>query len=746
MTDLSDFLKSSSSGLVDHDWLVVDPEEYAKTEALPLQNLDIVPDLSALWDHQDKPATSYLLPNSADKPKSMVDVARDSGQTRQAAAAEVVRTARLLVLQTTDERKIYDGLIRRFPKNTIASCSSALKGVFAERGLLGRFYVAASDFPECHFGRQQDMTFVKRHASTARFLLAKDECSSCVQNKEGNCAVFHKRLVPTVPYTDENAETVERTQAIGKQASASRDPKDRIRHAFLSKPVASNPIAVPVKENPAAYLSEPTGHAPAYVPPPTFNKERAAVSDLVEYLFKQGRITVEEVHDATFRISCASSKEELANFVAHLETLEAPDPKVYNGPVFPRPKVTAESIRAGFVAASDLLRKQTAAAEQAVQERKARPIIALLRKEMLKGAGIDALKNALSLAFDPRDLIETRESWLPLFQKAGFLGTLYTEQGLFSNCHDGVSFLNKYASPVRYVIAGQKCTGCVYNKIGKCLLYRRPLLKDASEVMTPTEVAASLDRLTAEGKISPGQFDHIKTENPEKALRMAYKLAHRKARIKDPITRMDVYHQFVGSTPEKGTSDLTRREIVTATRRYMNEGLYGKALGTVLRKRFDPRDLAAAREDLKATIPEQGLAGIYYVDPTVYPDYGKGCAEPSRLFKATSVPYLKVGPACGGCIHQTRPGFCAKISKPLVVEPPYENKRAVRAAVLASPDPLVVEPEHLINYGANMLVEFQMQNTPPDIEWDEGPTTTPPLDISLTGPDLGDLLCHLGNG
>ena len=80
-----------------------------------------------------------------------------------------------------------------------------------------------------------------------------------------------------------------------------------------------------------------------------------------------------------------------------------------------------------------------------------------------------------------------------------------------------------------------------------------------------------------------------------------------------------------------------------AASRYMNEGLYGRQLLGLLKSRFASTDIKAATELLRKVLAEQGLQGIFFVDPTVYDDYSRGCDEGSRLHRARQVPYVVKG-------------------------------------------------------------------------------------------------------
>jgi hypothetical protein len=148
----------------------------------------------------------------------------------------------------------------------------------------------------------------------------------------------------------------------------------------------------------------------------------------------------------------------------------------------------------------------------------------------------------------------------------------------------------------------------------------------------------------------------------------------------------------------------------------MNEGLYGKDLLRALKSRFDPRDIKASAEDLRTILAEQGLQGIYYVDASVYDDYGKGCDEGARLNRTRLVPYVKMASKCGSCVLQTKVGFCSKYNKPLVNEPPYMDKAAQQREILASGSSVEVSPASIMgsNLRHNILAQFEMQK---ELQW-----------------------------
>lgn len=286
---------------------------------------------------------------------------------------------------------------------------------------------------------------------------------------------------------------------------------------------------------------------------------------------------------------------------------------------------------------------------------------------------------------------------------------VYTKQVGFDDCHTGADFLAKHNPGVRAIVAGEKCGSCIYNKT-RCLLYGKSLIKNASDVLTNETVEAVLLEHRMAGRLPPWdtKVASVWGDTPSKALR-AIHVAVQQDTVREAPARMGFMAGFHGHS---STEDMEPAEspIIKQASRFLNEGLYGRDLLAVLKARFQTRDLVAAQAALRPVLAEQGLQGIYYVDPSAYDDYGRGCDEASRLHRTRLVGYLKQGSKCSSCVHQVRTGFCSKIDKLLVDEPPYANKAAMQREVLASGSSTEVSYGSLVNNATNTLAEFQMQH------------------------------------
>lgn len=552
---------------------------------------------------------------------------------------DLVRTARLAIMQSTDPNRIRNALTSRYDTNALANAKTALASVLAERGLLGRLYIAAADFPGCDRGGKTASEFVRRFAPEAKYVVAKTACGDCchrqvMTNGTSHCGVFKKEIQVEVPYSDGLAKEIElKQQAKGMTVQASvGTPRERIQRAFLMEAQGTD----------ASFTGRPQA---------------------------------------------------------------APAPAV--------PMDTQQVL----IAASSLTKKRDEENRRKLAEAKARPIVTLLRREMLKGHSEPELIHALRLAFDLRDLEETKAEWGPLFREAGLYGVVYSTQNSFDDCREGADFLNKHASKARAIVQGSKCSSCIFNQASRCMMYGRKLIASASDVLTTDTVQAVLDENRIAGKLP---YDAAKLHwgsTPTEALKAIHKAATMPLAGPGLSLRSSIETAFYGQTHVGQTSELTKREIIKAAAQYMNEGLYGEDLGTVLRSRFDPRDLLASAQELKQVLAEQGLQGIKYIDPTVYDDYGAGCKQAANKHRSrTAVQYLKVGDKCASCVHQSRPGHCSVISKQLVVEPPYVDKLAEQRAILASGRATEVSYASLMNNGLSMMQEYQLQHQAPALE------------------------------
>ncbi len=723
--DISGFI--TEAAVPDLAWLEVKPEEYRAQDRLPQQNLDTIPDLEAAWSHEGKDPSAYYVQNSG----VLENLAALSESHRTASASpDFTRVARVVFLASQgDAQRFLSTMAQKFDVDTLRANRQVMANLLSEKGLFGSYYIEAQDFPSCQANGKAPLSFVQKHAATSRFLVAKTSCQDCVHRQEApgvapRCAVFQRQLVWEVPYQDAIAAGIEaQQQAKGHVATAGADPRERIKNAYLAPLKKDASLAPTFKENTARNLA-PVVPVPEVKLPPDLLWARKKAEDYIAWAHQVGKITAQEVSDAGAVVRMASSREDIAGVLRQVEALEAPAARVYDAPLPPPPPppVTPEDISRGLIAAQALTKKKAEKVASEISQREAAPVIALLQREMIKGRKPHELAQAMRLAFGQDLLTKTREAWEPLAREAGVFGIVYLPQTTFTDCRQGSEFVSKHNPSLKMVVAGSKCQGCVFNRGGSCAEYNKPLVASSTAAYREDVVKVAFQEKVSLGHMRPQQWQRYASMGPKEALQALHREAAPTNAI--PVPRSgDIYTVFAGHGKEHSTSDLTRRSIVRLASQQLNQGLYGEDLLQALRLAFDERDLKATLPELRNVLAEQGLQGVYYVDPAVYEDYGQGCEEASRLHLARGIKYAKVGPKCATCIHQQVKGQCSKLKKALVVEPPYHDKAAQQKAILSSGAATEVDYASLVNNGAKMLSDYELVEGGLDVDLD--PETAP---------------------
>lgn len=242
--DISDLMHNQS--VSDLSWLSVDEDMYRAAEALPKQNLDIIPELqTALTYEDDERVPSLILM----RPHTIVNqnpLDRPSATLRAAASGLVRNRVAKYVIAGLDARTTSEKLQFEFSPEDLRAAVSDVQPILDERGLLGNVYVNAEHFPRCA-QEGSDRKFVANAAPRALFVLAKEQCTNCVHNKNGVCASFKKRIVDEIPYTQKTfahyAVQLNSENRLGEvrisSSTTDQERKEAIRVGFLRSPVAS---------------------------------------------------------------------------------------------------------------------------------------------------------------------------------------------------------------------------------------------------------------------------------------------------------------------------------------------------------------------------------------------------------------------------------------------------------------------------------------------------------------------------
>lgn len=188
--------------------------------------------------------------------------------------------------------------------------------------------------------------------------------------------------------------------------------------------------------------------------------------------------------------------------------------------------------------------------------------------------------------------------------------------------------------------------------------------------------------------------------------------------------RGSFYH---GDTSGARDSRMEPDEVRRTIAHMMNTGLCGKALRSAVLARYTKSDLQQVPEVGRALVADDGVQGFYFVDPSVYRDYGKGCSQGSKLFRKQGAERVLAGPSCTGCMHQTAPSWCNKYAKQIIRKVPDQERRVAaerrRLPLVSSDTAPVTNPVEEYGLAAELQVDIAAPR-PKEIE------------ISLPAPEV----------
>ena len=132
----------------DLSWLAVDAKEYREFEALPRQNIDVIPELVAAltYGKDDVPSLIPLRPHTTVNTNPLEN---KGPSTRPSSLTAVRDRVASYVIANLPNRHIQSKLQSEFSHAEIKLAKDEISGLLNERGLLGNIYVDAKHFPRC---------------------------------------------------------------------------------------------------------------------------------------------------------------------------------------------------------------------------------------------------------------------------------------------------------------------------------------------------------------------------------------------------------------------------------------------------------------------------------------------------------------------------------------------------------------------------------------------------------------------
>lgn len=286
----------------------------------------------------------------------------------------------------------------------------------------------------------------------------------------------------------------------------------------------------------------------------------------------------------------------------------------------------------------------------------------LLAKKMMEGK-VD--HRAIVASVDPDAQKAAKEF--------GILGHTYVDIDAIGGYKAALSLVgNKKLSPDYFVSrtssVDDEISHTELSKIAPIINRVLPIGKEA--------FVASCKRAMNEHRLSFTQMDSIISKLPKSA---DWKKLTAQTNLYKPVVAQEVvniqtapkvalHHGDPGR--ETGITNISADEVRNFISKTMNSGLYGKALQIAVLKRYSRDDLKKVPEVGSHLASNDGVQGVFFIDPSVYSDYGRGCVIGAKQFRKQGAPNVLVSSACTGCMSQTAPGWCNKYSKKMIRQIP----------------------------------------------------------------------------
>ena len=638
MGDLTNILHNQ--GVADLSWLSVDEEDYRASEALPKQNLDIIPEFqkALLADTKDGVLNvPQLIPL---KPHTIVNRNPLSQNYRQTAPTDQTAPIRnrvaKMVMMGWDNNAIAARLQSEFGSADIRLATSAIKEVLAERGLLGNVYVNAEHFPRvCQDPKERQ--FARMASKNAAFVLGGcDNSNGCNCQKSGICQTFGgKRVVSEVPYT---AKTL-----------AHYAPK----LAAEKRIVGSLPLGEPSKYKQvlqAAFLNAPI--VPRSESVRTIHTQQAAPKVVP---------TQQDYDNFWHRKFTAPEKEPSPGYLKYARRMMLDDVDLTVLAAAGDPEISSLVSEYGIIGKSYLDMDAMEGCDKTYEL-------------MLKMAS-NGQSAAAGLGADPRDL---------------HLDYVVRRSASCQHCKDAPDGACAQICKFTKIVSGKPPA----DRDMFLLALQRAVLQQR---LTTDQVQNANSR-SASIKNWSTAIAHVNLHNPP-------------APADEQVREYTAYH-VTAKHLEPGRQEVLRaqmdpEEVRRTISHMMNSGLSGRPLQAALLQRYSREDLQQVPEIGRRAAQDDGVQGLFFIDPTAYKDYGKGCNDGSKAFRKRGAPHVLASAGCTGCMLQTAPGWCSKYAKSLIRQVPTQVRQAAVAARRQLPviQPPVENPVEKFELANELVIE-----------------------------------------
>lgn len=544
---VGDSPKSKRASLPDLNWLNVDPASYRMHDTLPKQNLDIAPDLKAIWDHSPEggfhlvPNQDRMTTNASDIDKTAMDLSE--GQKVQLMVGYAKR-AMIGGLTGDALRKAIQG---KFDSVTIASGAPKLKKLLSDQGLFGNVYITS----DVLHGRGKAASEAIIRKLPADVLVVNDGCAKCAGLKEDRYLPF--KVVDRMVWGRRLA-----SKHLDKLHAAGRAPSIKLPDTKVASGEAYRMVLQ------QAYLWTPpkvAAESPKVIEDANAQAKRQVVAQKqpkivkVDHRRRQAKENLGQIRKvmASLVSEGVFTKAETSGFESRLAGLVKDKPDMVGKPFLGWLEKQANLRRAKARdytgAPNEQSRSQNKRADltttvdprefaRAVQSKEIKPLTDFILREMYAGHTGDELKSRIAKNFSTEYIAKHARTIKAYVAQQGLLGKVYIMSNPFKTAGDLSLHLKKHGSTAKYVLAaGETCFACrVPHPTMKCAALGLDLFDgDITEKVARKVIAG----IRFNNRLSDNQLLSLRGLSPKEMVR--------KAMLMDPPSRPPAKYAGVGT-------------------------------------------------------------------------------------------------------------------------------------------------------------------------------------------------------
>jgi len=308
------------------------------------------------------------------------------------------------------------------------------------------------------------------------------------------------------------------------------------------------------------------------------------------------------------------------------------------------------------------------------------PITDFFKKEMHRGKSAEQIHNTIKQKFGAQEILQEKHALQEASEELGLLGNVYIDPDNYTDCKEGAKEANKKAK-LAFVKVASKCSGCPFNKGGRCTSYKKDILGKVQNFGSSIKVASAdidwvkiakehLLWLQQNKKLGSKQISELaRIKDIREMLRLAYTSKPQKE-IRTGGVQVTPREEKQVIRDKKATVDLVKTSMLF----HMNNGKYGSELAQILKQNFDQEALGWAKAEISKLASEDVVLGNVYVNPIFN---GGDCHKQAEYIrKAAHVSNVQASSKCAGCVYNKAGKYCSLIKRPLVSEVNYTPELA----------------------------------------------------------------------